>query len=54
MQDGKTVLMSTAIKDVSVETMHLLLDSGAATSINAKGGAVTHLRFDLEFCMCCL
>jgi hypothetical protein len=48
MQYGETVLMSAVIKDVSVETMQLLLDSGAATSINAKEGEVTHLRFNLE------
>jgi hypothetical protein len=49
MQYGKTVLMSAVIKDVSVETMQLLLDSGAATSINASD-AVPSLRFNLVLC----
>jgi hypothetical protein len=30
--------MFAVTKDVRVETMQLLLDSGAATNINAKGG----------------
>jgi hypothetical protein len=38
VQNEKTVLMFAVTKDVRVETMQLLLDSGAATSINAKGG----------------
>jgi hypothetical protein len=50
MQNGETVLMSAVIKDVSVETMQLLLDSGAATSINASD-KVPPLRFNLELCM---
>jgi hypothetical protein len=49
VQNGKTVLMFAVTKDVRVETMQLLLDSGAATSINAKG-EVTHLCFNLELC----
>jgi hypothetical protein len=47
VQNGKTVLMIAAGNRASVETMQLLLDSGAATSINAKDN-VTHLRFNLE------
>jgi hypothetical protein len=41
--------MFAVTNDVRVETMQLLLDSGAATSINAKG-EVTHLCFNLELC----
>jgi hypothetical protein len=41
--------MFAVTKDVRVETMQLLLDSGAATNINAKG-EVTHLCFNLELC----
>jgi ankyrin repeat protein len=51
VQYGKTVLMIAAGNQASVETMQLLLDSGAATSINAKEGEVTHLRFNLELWM---
>jgi hypothetical protein len=50
MQYGKTVLMSAAIKDVRVESMQLLLDSGAATSINTKEGKVTQLRVSHILC----
>jgi hypothetical protein len=42
--------MFAVTKDVSVETMQLLLDSGAATRINARA-KVTDLRFNLELCM---
>jgi ankyrin repeat protein len=47
VQMRNTVLMFAVTKDVRVETMQLLLDSGAATSINAKDH-VTHLCFNLE------
>jgi hypothetical protein len=41
--------MFAVTKDASVGTMQLLLDSGAAISINAKG-EVTPLCFNLELC----
>jgi hypothetical protein len=43
VQDERTVLMITAIYGASIETMHLLLDSGAAPSINNKDKKVALL-----------
>jgi ankyrin repeat protein len=47
VQGGRTVLMIAAGKGASTETMQLLLDSGAAPTINAKT-MVTHLCFHLS------
>jgi hypothetical protein len=50
VQDEMTLLMFAAENGASMETIQLLLDSGAKASINYRD-LVAHLRFNLELWM---